>query len=93
LRGGLCEGFEGPAYYESATADNETESLTVNGRTFRFSQYDIAPGFRGFGVEEKIIESGDYVRIHFFREDIARLEWAPRNQARGVSAVGKQETE
>jgi hypothetical protein len=77
LRSGAISKVEGPI--ENMTLmpyhGHALESITVQGRTFEYSEFHLAPGFRGTVARSgSILRNGLFVRISYFRNYILRIE-------------------
>lgn len=54
----------------------KSESFTVSGKTFSYSDYAVVPGFNKMRLNGGPIERGMYVRITYVDNTILRLEIA-----------------
>jgi len=50
------------------------EVFTVGGVSFRYSKYDITPGFRQVRVDGSPLYQGAWVKVWYIDNEIARLE-------------------
>jgi hypothetical protein len=76
LRNGRCKYVEGPIteFVPMPPSGHGWEVFKVGGVSFRYSKYDITPGFRQVRVDGSPLYQGAWVKVWYIDNEIARLE-------------------